>query len=73
MYFYFITFLKKKLYFLLFTIRFNLEKYSTFLLCLMHIKYGKRKLKRACLPWEPMIIVFMHQAHSSTSVMTFIK
>ncbi len=38
MYFYFITFLKKKL----FTIGFNLEKYSTFLLCLMHIKYGKR-------------------------------
>ncbi len=30
----------------------------------MHIKYGKRKLKHACLTWEPMIIVFTHQAHT---------
>ncbi len=39
----------------------------------MHIKYGKQKLKSACFMWEPMIIVFMHQAHSSTSLMTLIR
>ncbi len=30
----------------------------------MHIKYRKRKFKHACLTWEPLIIVFMKQAHT---------
>ncbi len=57
-------FWRKKQYFLLLTILFQLKKYITFKLYLMHIKYGKQKLKSACLTSEPMLIVFMHQAHT---------
>ncbi len=42
-------FWRKKLYFLLLTIVFNLEKYITFLFYLMHIKYGQWKLNHRCL------------------------
>ncbi len=48
----------------LFTSYNNLEKYIIFVFYLMHIKHGKHKLKHACLMREPMIIVFMHQAHT---------
>ncbi len=51
---------------------FQLKKYITFVFDLMHIKYGKRKLKSDA--WRELIMfVFTHQAHSSTSGITFIR
>ncbi len=46
-------FWRKKTYFLLLTI---ISKHITFLFYLMHIKYGKWKLKSVRLTWEPLFI-----------------
>ncbi len=74
LYFYLITFLKKKNYSLLlsnlFVIIFNLTSthYIFFFFCfffnLLHIKYGKQNFKSAFDMQEPIRFVSTHQAHT---------